>query len=318
MKTYNTVACGGTFDLLHVGHEYFLDQVLDISQNVILGLTSDIYIQQNKASRGIASFDERKKALEKYLIKKGALERVQIIPIHDLYGPLLDKDLDVDALVVADENKNNADIINNKRVELDLSSLPVETIAQLKDSNDQVISATRVRDGEIDRTGRSLLLPIFLRHALQTAWGEILEHTPIIEDSSRLATVGDVTTRKFMDHGVIPALSIVDNRVERVDVKTPILFENTVKLYHLDNPSGTINKEIFSMLSDIFKSNVKTVIQVSGEEDLLVLPVLSVSPIGMHVYYGQPHEGMVKIIVTSELKDKANKILTQFDKVSSV
>lgn len=313
MKTYNTIACGGTFDLLHSGHEYFLDQILDISQNVILGLTSDAYVSQNKADRGIAPFQGRKNAIEEYLKGKNALESVKIIAIDDIYGPLLDKNLDIDALAVTDESKKTADVINKKRTELGLFPLHVEVVSQLRDSQNQVISATRVRRGEIDRKGKNLLLPVPLRHALQTAWGEILEEVPQIDDSSVIVTVGDVTTRKFIEQGIIPFLCVIDNIVERKAVESPIVFQNTQRIFHIDNPAGTINKKIFSVLDEIFSSNTNAVIEVKGEEDLLVLPVLLQAPLGTHVYYGQPHVGLVRVIITEDVKNKSEELIEQFD-----
>lgn len=309
---YNTIACGGTFDLLHSGHEYFLDSVINLSENVILGLTSDDYIKQNKANRGIASYDERKTALEKYLSFKNSLDRVKFMPIDDLYGPLLDPDLAVQAIAVTDESKDTADLINKKRVESGLSLLQVEIVNQLKDTSNTVISATRVRVGEIDRTG-NLLLPVSLRHAFQTAWGEILEEIPQIDGSSVIITVGDITTAKFIQHGITPDLCVIDNVVERIAVTSPITFQNTQKMFHIVNPAGTINKKIFDILDEIFVSNNEAVIEVNGEEDLFVLPILVKAPLGAQVFYGQPHSGLVRVIVSDEIKEKANTLLKQFD-----
>lgn len=318
MKTYNTIACGGTFDLLHSGHKYFLDQILGISENVILGLTSDVYIRQHKADRGVASYEERKEALVDFLKNRNALTRVKIIPIDDVYGPLLEKDLEVEAIAVTNESNNAAELINKKRTELALPRLSVEVMSQLKDAQDKIISATRVRTGEIDRSGKNLRLPASLRYALQTAWGEILEHTPVIEDSSMVVTVGDITTLKFIQQEVTPLLCIIDNVVERVAVASPIIFNDTQRIYHLDNPAGTINKKIFTILEDVFNSSTKSVIEVNGEEDLLVLPVLLKAPMGTHVYYGQPHVGLVRIIVSDDVKRKAEALLEEFDTEQSI
>jgi len=45
---YNLVACGGTFDHFHKGHEEFLRYVFSVGKKVIVGVTSDEYIESSK------------------------------------------------------------------------------------------------------------------------------------------------------------------------------------------------------------------------------------------------------------------------------
>ena len=52
---------------------------------------------------------------------------------------------------------------------------------------------------------------------------------------------------------------------------------------------------------------------VKGEEDLAVLPCLLIAPEDAVILYGQPNEGLVFVNV-SEGKDKANKLMTYFNK----
>jgi uncharacterized protein (UPF0218 family) len=64
------------------------------------------------------------------------------------------------------------------------------------------------------------------------------------------------------------------------------------------------------------------VIEVSGEEDLLVLPVIESAPIGSVVYYGQPPvaawacgpaiEGLVEVTITPEVKRHVTELLSRF------
>jgi len=51
---------------------------------------------------------------------------------------------------------------------------------------------------------------------------------------------------------------------------------------------------------------------IDGEEDLLVLPVVQYAPIGSVVYYGQPGEGLVKVVVTKEKKRQVVALVAQF------
>jgi hypothetical protein len=72
--------------------------------------------------------------------------------------------------------------------------------------------------------------------------------------------------------------------------------------------------ELFWAIEKAFKMAGKKTILVEGEEDLAVLPVLLISPLGFSVFYGQPNEGLVKIQVSEENKEKAYQLVENFDK----
>ena len=57
------------------------------------------------------------------------------------------------------------------------------------------------------------------------------------------------------------------------------------------------------------KSNVPVQIVVTGEEDLLVLPVCVHAPQNAIVLYGQPNEGLVIVKVTQEIRNKTQQLL---------
>ena len=50
-------------------------------------------------------------------------------------------------------------------------------------------------------------------------------------------------------------------------------------------------------------------IMVHGEEDLLVIPVCIYAPENAVVFYGQPNEGLVIVKVTSDIRNKTQKLL---------
>jgi len=57
---------------------------------------------------------------------------------------------------------------------------------------------------------------------------------------------------------------------------------------------------------------------VDGEEDLAVLPVLLIAPLGFSIFYGQPNEGLVQVQVTEENKEQAYQFVNSFDKRESM
>ena len=50
-------------------------------------------------------------------------------------------------------------------------------------------------------------------------------------------------------------------------------------------------------------------ISVNGEEDLLVIPVCIYAPENAIILYGQPNEGLVIVKITSEIRNKTQKLL---------
>jgi pantetheine-phosphate adenylyltransferase len=331
MGKYEIIACGGTFDLLHAGHKHFLEQVLNLSEKVVIGLTSDAYISNNKPNRGIAPFEERKNILETFLREIGAGKRTEIIQIDDFYGPLLDPDFEVDSLVVS-ENRENAMKINIERESRGLKALEVVEVELKRGGDGQKLSSTRIREGEVDREGKNLILPSTLRYLLQDVWGEILENIPQDLDPNRIITVGDVTTQNFRDLKIYPKISIVDFKVGRKIRKLPFSagwrirarfrqaetgtenqFENE-NIVKVKNPAGTVSDELSEAVRNALKNNTRSVIIVDGEEDLAVLPCLLYAPLGYEIYYGQPNVGLVRIKVTKEIKKKTRELIEKFEK----
>lgn len=319
---YKILVCGGTFDLLHAGHKYFLKETLDLSEKVVIGLTSDKYIIENKPNRGIASFEDRKKSLESYLEQIRVGQRVEIIPIDDFYGSLLDPLFQADALAVS-ENRENAMKINEERKGRGLKPLEVVEIELRRGGDGQKLSSTRIREGEVDREGKNLILPSTLRYLLQDVWGKIVSEIPTDLDVNKIITVGDVTTAKFRDLKIYPKLSIIDFKVERKPIGIT-KFENE-QVVKVKNPAGTVSGELSKAVRKALENNTRSIIIVDGEEDLSVLPALLYAPLGYEVYYGQParhasesvagrpNVGLVRVKVTESIKEKTQRLISQFE-----
>jgi uncharacterized protein (UPF0218 family) len=54
------------------------------------------------------------------------------------------------------------------------------------------------------------------------------------------------------------------------------------------------------------------VINITGEEDLAVLPFVLVAPLNFQILYGQPNEGIVAIFITNDIKKRAMNLLEKF------
>ena len=155
VKKFKKVAVGGTFDELHKGHKILLLRAFEIGEKILIGLCSDEFVEQMNKPHITAKFDERFKELLKFLKSNDFEDKSEIIILNDSYGRTT-TDKTIDALVVSEETKKIALIINNKRVELGFPPLEIVTVNMVPAKNYKPVSTTRIRDGEIDREGHIL------------------------------------------------------------------------------------------------------------------------------------------------------------------
>ncbi|MGA2911156.1 MAG: pantetheine-phosphate adenylyltransferase [Candidatus Levyibacteriota bacterium] len=326
MGKFNLVVCGGTFDLFHAGHKAFINDVLNQAEKVLVGITSNVYVQSLKNNLGIEDFQIRKQAVQQYLKSIDASDRVQIVEINSAYEPYLETATDYRAIVVTEQTEKVAIAINAKRQQNGVSLLEIVISPMKKAEGGGLISSTRIRNGEINRDGRlylnpkwqnkNLILPESLRPILQKPWGEVLNEIPQGIDGSKTIVVGDATAQKFNGKKVGQFLSIVDFLIKR-EIKFHQLSElgfDGENIQHITNHHGAITPELFQAVQSAFKTKTQTVILIDGEDDLAVLPALLVAPLGFSIFYGQPNEGLVQILVTEENKEKAYQLIQSFDK----
>ena len=132
----------------------------------------------------------------------------------------------------------------------------------------------------------------------------ILKH---IEQNSYIITVGDRTTEKMINFDLIPSLQIVDG-IEKREKREPPKLVNATEIT-VDNPPAEITSQSIDVIKKAFSMESPIRILVTGEEDLLVLPVCIHAPENSVVMYGQPNEGLVIVKITSEIRNKAQSLL---------
>ena len=132
----------------------------------------------------------------------------------------------------------------------------------------------------------------------------ILKH---LEENSYIITVGDRTTEKMINFDLIPSLQIVDG-IEKREKREPPKLVNATEIT-VDNPPAEITAQSIDVIKKAFSMESPIRILVTGEEDLLVLPVCIHAPENSVVMYGQPHEGLVIVKITSEIRNKAQSLL---------
>lgn len=151
---FKIVALGGTFDEFHKGHRFLLEAAFKVGEKVLIGLCTDDFAEKMKP-HNIAPFGVRLEELKAFLGKHGWLERAEIIPLHDSYGPATTSER-IEAIVVSEETAEGAIDINKRRRAKHLAELSVIVVNMVLAENCFPISTTRIRRLEIDREGRLL------------------------------------------------------------------------------------------------------------------------------------------------------------------
>ena len=156
MSKFSLIAMGGTFDIIHRGHLTLLENAFEISDKVIIGLTSDEFVQK-KGKTPIHKYNERLKNLISIIFHKFPNAYFEISQLSNDFGPaVLEKD--VQALIVSDETNDQGNVLNKLRTERNLPPVEVIVVPMFLAKDGVRISSTRIKNSEIDSDGN--LLPI--------------------------------------------------------------------------------------------------------------------------------------------------------------
>ncbi|MFX0032021.1 MAG: DUF359 domain-containing protein [Candidatus Hodarchaeota archaeon] len=148
--------------------------------------------------------------------------------------------------------------------------------------------------------------------------------------SINIYLVGDIVSHDFIENHFLKKyvrLCVVDEKTQRnqIILKSQKDFE---EILEFKNPKGTIRKESFTLFKQILFSKKMTLLKViEGEEDLLVLPLVSElvpkKNLKNLVFYGQPPitdskhiipEGIVMVEVNKRTQKQVKKFLSLMQK----
>jgi pantetheine-phosphate adenylyltransferase len=156
LEKLNLVATGGTFDYIHIGHIRLLSTAFDISDHVIIGLTSDRFVKRYKLTSNIKNnYLRRLFNLKRYISLNFKDANYTILKLEDEFGPVINSS-QIQAIVVSEETLVKVKQINEIRISNYLEPLRVIVVEIAKSSDGKPISSTRIRNGEIDEKGQIL------------------------------------------------------------------------------------------------------------------------------------------------------------------
>jgi pantetheine-phosphate adenylyltransferase len=154
MSKFSLVAMGGTFDVIHKGHLILLSKAFEISEKVIIGLTSDEFAEK-KGKIPNNNYGKRLETLILSLSKKFPNTSFQINKLDDDFGPAV-LESDVEALVVSDETSGQGSALNKLRELKKLPPVQIVIVPMFLAKDGARISSTRIKNSEIDSEGNLL------------------------------------------------------------------------------------------------------------------------------------------------------------------
>jgi len=104
MESFDLVAMGGTFDVIHSGHMALLDKSFSISSKVIIGLSSD-QLAEKRGKNLDNDYSKRLSSLKSAIEKNFPNSSYEISKLENDFGPAVIKG-SVRALVVSEETSS--------------------------------------------------------------------------------------------------------------------------------------------------------------------------------------------------------------------
>lgn len=149
---FGSVLLGGTFDHLHNGHKKLLSLAVSIcSTRLIIGITSEVMLQQKQYAEWIESIEVRTRHVREFVSFLKPTLQVECSILTDAFGPSITFPGPA-AIVMSTETLLAAEKINHIRMDRGLSSLSVYVCRRTDGST---LSSTFIRE----RLARSGAIP---------------------------------------------------------------------------------------------------------------------------------------------------------------
>ncbi len=153
MRKKEYIALGGTFSSLHVGHQYMLEECVQISirssRIILIGISSGPLITTK--SYRVPSYSLRKRQVEKFLSCRSC--QYKFIAIRSEFGPITTERYDVDLLLASPETVDMARKINVLRKRRGHKYIPLYIIDYVENFMGQLVSSTFINCGVINSWG---------------------------------------------------------------------------------------------------------------------------------------------------------------------
>ena len=142
-KRISLVTVGGTFDVLHKGHWFLLEEAYRIGEKILIGLTTDDFVRKMRKSHTVDCYDKRMSELTRFITERKLGERTLVVPISDKFGPTIGErphSNDIEGILI--------------RVQEGKRPLLIIVVKMVLADDGKPISSTRIRKQEVDRFGK--------------------------------------------------------------------------------------------------------------------------------------------------------------------
>jgi len=151
MESFDLVAMGGTFDIIHSGHMALLNKAFSISTKVIIGVTSD-QLAVKKGKNPENDYSKRISLLKSTIEENFPNSSYEISKLENDFGPAVIEG-SVKALVVSEETSGKGVHLNELRAERNLPPVEIVVVPMVLAKDGKAISSTRIKNSEIDTSG---------------------------------------------------------------------------------------------------------------------------------------------------------------------
>ena len=151
MESFDLVAMGGTFDIIHSGHMALLNKAFSISTKVIIGVTSDqLAVKKGKNPENV--YSKRISLLKSTIEENFPDSAYEISKLENEFGPAVLEE-SVKALIVSEETSDKGTLLNKLRAERNLPPVKIVVVPIVLAKDGKAISTTRIKNSEIDSHG---------------------------------------------------------------------------------------------------------------------------------------------------------------------
>ena len=151
MESFDLVAMGGTFDIIHSGHMALLNKAFSISTKVIIGVTSD-QLAVKKGKNPENDYSKRISLLKSTIEENFPDSVYEISKLENEFGPAVLEE-SVKALIVSEETSDKGTLLNKLRAERNLPPVKIVVVPMVLAKDGKAISTTRIKNSEIDSHG---------------------------------------------------------------------------------------------------------------------------------------------------------------------
>ena len=151
MKSFDLVAMGGTFDIIHSGHMALLNKAFSISTKVIIGVTSD-QLAVKKGKNPENDYSKRISLLKSTIEENFPDSAYEIAKLENEFGPAVLEEY-VKALIVSEETSDKGTLLNKLRAERNIPPVKIVVVPIVLAKDGKAISTTRIKNSEIDSHG---------------------------------------------------------------------------------------------------------------------------------------------------------------------